>query len=456
MNDLEYIQSLVSKGRDAMAELETYSQIEIDRLVRAIAKYVYDNAAELAEMSAKETRMGTADFKTKKNQGKAKIIWHALKGKKSMGIISEDDETGIIEIAKPIGVVGAVQPTTNPQVTPMINACSAIKCKNAIIVAPHPRAQHTTSYLVERWREILEKLGAPVNLIQSVADTSIERTNLLMQNADIIVATGGPGMVRAAYSSGHPSFGVGQGNVQTIVDRDVDMKVAVGMIVDGRAFDNGIICSGEQTIITPDDRWDEMRTELESAGGYWIDDKADRDKILSELFIDGSLNKDLVGKNPAEIAVASGISIPEGTRVIVIPEDAENKTSLLRKEKMFPVITPIKYKEFSQAVDILIENLNIEGKGHSVSIHSNNDDHIKELGLRAPVSRVIVNQPCATTAGGSFLNGLNPTSTLGCGSWGNNSVSENVYYRHFMNITRVARVKKNPQVPSDEELWAEI
>ena len=456
MNDLAYIQGLVKKGRKAMAGLEPFGQLEIDRMIRAIAKYVYDNAAELAEMSVKETRMGTVRSKTQKNQGKSKIIWNALKGKKSMGILSDDEDTGIIEIAKPIGVVGAVQPTTNPQVTPMINACSAIKCKNAIILAPHPRAQKLTRYLVEHWNEELKKLGAPENVIQCIEDSSIDRTNLLMQNADIVVATGGPGMVKAAYSSGHPSFGVGQGNVQTIIDRDVDMKEAVGMIVYGRTFDNGIICSGEQTIITPADKWAQMRRELEYAGGYWIDNDSDREKLLKALFIDGHINKDLVGKSVGEIAIASGVKIPEVTRVIAIPEDASNKESLLRKEKMFPVITPMKYNGFSEAVDIAIENLTIEGKGHSVSIHSQSEDHIRELGLRAPVSRVIVNQTCATTAGGSFSNSLNPTSTLGCGSWGNNSVSENVYYRHFMNITRIAKVKKNSVVPSEDELWAEI
>jgi len=439
-----------------MDTLESFNQLEIDRLVRCITKYVFDNAASLAEMSVSETRMGTVDYKTKKNLGKARIIWHSLKGKKSIGVISDDDESGIIEIAKPIGVIGAVQPTTNPQVTPMINAATAIKGRNAIIIAPHPRAQNTTSYLVERWNEELYRLGAPENLIQCVADTSIERTNLLMQNADVIVATGGPAMVKAAYSGGRPSFGVGQGNVQTIIDRDVDMKDAISKIIDGRVFDNGIICSGEQTIITPEDRWDEMKRELESAGAYWIEKTSDREKMMKTLFPDGKLNRDLIGQSVFQIGDAAGVPVPEGTRVIAIPEDSANKTSLLRKEKMFPVITPFKYGDFSEAVDIAIENLNIEGKGHSVSIHSENDEHIREFALRVPVSRVIVNQPCSTTAGGSFFNGLNPTSTLGCGSWGNNSISENLYYRHFLNITRIAKVKKNVAIPTDEAIWAEI
>jgi len=454
MNDAEYIKDLVAKSRAALKEIESFDQRTIDRIVREIAKYVYDNAKELAEMSVEETGMGTVEYKTGKNLGKAKILWHSLKGKKSIGIISEDEESGIIEIAKPVGVVGAIQPTTNPQVTPMANAMAAIKGRNTIIIAPHPRAEKTTKYLVDRWHEVLKKFKAPEYLIQYVDGASVERTKLLMENVDVIVATGGPGMVKAAYSSGRPSFGVGQGNVQTIIDRDADMKEAIHMIVDGRIFDRGIICSGEQTIITPADRYEEMRKELEAYGGYWIEKDEDREKLLKTLFPEGKTNKDMVGQDVQTIAKAAGVDIPEGTEVIVMPEEASVKDSLLRKEKMFPVITPFRYDKFSEAVDIAIENLELEGKGHSVSIHSHTDEHIKELGVRAPVSRVIVNQPCATHNGGSFVNGLNATSTLGCGSWGNNSISENFYYKHLLNITRVAKVKKNPVIPTDEELWS--
>lgn len=453
MQDQEYIEGLVAKSRVALKKLESYDQAAIDKMVRAIAKYVFDNARELAEASVKETRMGGVEFKTKKNQGKARVMWHHLKGVKSIGIISDDEETGIIEIAKPVGVVGAIQPTTNPQVTPMANAMSAIKGRNTIIIAPHPRSKQITEDLVAAWNKILKDLGAPDNVIQVVEETSVERSGLLMKNVDVIVATGGPGIVKAAYSSGKPSYGVGQGNVQTIIDRDVDMRDAVRMTIDGRVFDYGIICSGEQTIITPEDRYDEMRKELEAYGGYFIESEEDKAKLLSTLFENGHVNKDMVGKTPDEIGKAAGVSIPEGTKVLVMPEDNANKKSLLRKEKMFPVITPFKYKDFSEAIDIAIENLEVEGKGHSVSIHSHNEEHIREFGIRVPVSRVVVNQPCATHNGGNFVNGLNATSTLGCGSWGNNSISENFYYKHLLNITRVARIKKNPYIPSDEELW---
>jgi succinate-semialdehyde dehydrogenase len=455
MNDVDYIKGLVQQSKQALQEIESFDQKAVDRLVREIAKYVFDNAQELAEMSVKETKMGAVEYKTKKNLGKARIMWHSLKGKKSIGIISEDEDTGIIEVAKPVGVVGAIQPTTNPQVTPMANAMAAIKGRNAIIIAPHPRAEKSTKYLVDRWNEKLEELGAPKYLIQYVDGASVERTKHLMENVDVIVATGGPGMVSAAYSSGKPSYGVGQGNVQTIIDRGVDIQAAVKMIIDGRIFDNGIICSGEQTIITPVELYEEMRKEVEAYGGYWIERESEREKIINVLFPDGKTNKEMVGQTVQDIAKASGVTIPEGTKVIVIPEETWNKDSLLRKEKMFPVITPFKYEEFSEAIDIAIENLELEGKGHSVSLHSYNDENIRELGRRVPVSRVMVNQPSATHTGGNFVNGLNATSTLGCGSWGNNSISENFYYKHLLNITRVAKVRKNPVVLTDEELWSE-
>ena len=301
----------------------------------------------------------------------------------------------------------------------------------------------------------LKKHNAPENIIQCVEEVNIERSNLLMKMTDVSVATGGPGMVKAAYSSGKPSFGVGPGNVQCIIDRGVDIKKAVEIIVGGRIFDNGIICSGEQTIITPEETYDDMIDELKFNGGYIVENKKERETLLDVLFPEGKLNRKLIGQEVQAIAKTAGIEMPEDTKVIVIPEEASNKDSLLRKEKMFPVITSFKYKEFSEAVDIVLENLDIEGKGHSVVIHSENKDHILELAEKAPVCRVLVNQPCSSTSGGSFSNGLNPTSTLGCGSWGNNSISENFYYKHLLNITRIANIRKNTVIPSDEELWAE-
>jgi succinate-semialdehyde dehydrogenase len=451
--DATYIAELVAKARVALAAFASFDQKQVDTILRDIAKNVFDNAEELAEMAVTETGMGEVEYKIKKNQGKARILWYSLKGKKSMGVIDEDEESGITMIAKPVGVVAAVQPTTNPTVTPMANCMAAVKGKNAIIIAPHPRAEQTTKYSVRQWQDILEAHGAPRDLIQLVEDGSVERTQELMRQCDVNVATGGPAMVRSAYSSGHPSFGVGQGNVQTIIDRDVDIPETVKMILDARIFDNGIICSGEQTMITPEEKFDELKRAVLDYGGYWVDDPGEKQRLIDVLFPNGKIDKKMVGRNVQVIAEAAGIDMPPATKVIVIPEDPADKASVLRKEKMFPVITPFPYKTFEDAIELAVENLRIEGKGHSVSVHSHNDEHLKELGRRAPVSRVLVNQPCATANGGAFTNSLNATSTLGAGSWGNNSISENFYYKHLLNITRVAKVKKNPVQPSDEELW---
>ena len=272
MTDAEYIKDLVEKSRKALQEFESWDQKSIDKLIRAIAKYVYDNAVPLAELAHNETGMGTVEFKTKKHLGKSRIMWYSLKGKQAQGVIAEDKESGIIEIAKPIGVVGAIQPCTNPIVTPMANAMAALKGRNTIIVGPHPRAVNCTKYLVDEWNRILKKMGAPDNLIQVVEDVNIERSNQLMKMADVTVATGGAGMVKAAYSSGRPSFGVGAGNVQAIIDRGVDIKEAVEKIVTGRVFDNGIICSGEQTVIAPEESYSEVMKELEANKGYIVKD----------------------------------------------------------------------------------------------------------------------------------------------------------------------------------------
>lgn len=455
MTDEIYIKELVEKSRKALNKFESFDQKSADRIVREIAKYVFDNAAKLARMAQSETGMGSVEYKTKKHLGKSRIMWHGLKGKKAIGIISEDVDLAIIEVAKPIGVVGAIQPCTNPIVTPMANAMAALKGRNTIIIAPHPRAVSCTKFLIDEWNKLLKKHNAPENIIQYVEDVNIERSKLLMEMTDVSVATGGPGMVKAAYSSGKPSFGVGPGNVQCIIDRGVDIKKAVEIIVAGRIFDNGIICSGEQTIIIPEEIYNEVINELKLNGGYIVENQKEREILIDVLFPEGKLNRKLIGQEVQTIAKTAGIEMPGNTKVIVIPEEASNKDSLLRKEKMFPVITPFKYKKFGEAIDIALENLDIEGKGHSIVIHSENQDHILELAEKAPVSRILVNQPCSSTIGGSFSNGLNPTSTLGCGSWGNNSISENFYYKHLLNITRIANIKKNSVIPTDEELWAE-
>jgi succinate-semialdehyde dehydrogenase len=275
-----------------------------------------------------------------------------------------------------------------------------------------------------------------------------------MAAADVVVATGGHAMVKAAYSSGRPSYGVGQGNVQCIVDRDTDLAESVETIIKGRIFDNGIICSGEQTSILPEEEYDKAIEIFKEKNVYYVEDDGEKAKLADLLFPEGHINKKMVGQPAAKIAAEVGIDVPEDTVMLLIKGDKENKTELFRKEKIFPVNTAYAYTDLDEAIDIAQTNLNIEGTGHSVTVHSNNEENIEKIAAAVTVSRVIVNAACSLTVGGSFTNGLEPTTTLGCGTWGNNSISENFYFKHLLNTTRIAYLLDDVEVPTDEEFWA--
>jgi succinate-semialdehyde dehydrogenase len=444
---------MVARARAAQKTLAGFDQERIDAIVRAIAKYIYDQADPLAKMAAEETRMGVYQHKVLKNQGKARILWHALKGKKSVGVLRVIPEQGITEVAKPMGVIAAVTPCTNPIVTPMCNAMFAIKGGNAVIVSPHPRAKQCAARLNEAFRAILKENGAPEDVYQTILEPSIPLTNELMAACDVVIATGGMGMVKSAYSSGKPSFGVGVGNVQCIFDREIDIPAAVAKAVEGRIFDNGIICSGEQTIIAPREQYDEIIAAFQKNGAHYIDDPETVKAMGEKLFPGGEISRHAVGQPVGKLAELGGISVPEGTKLIVVKPDHPGEGCVWSKEKMFPMMSAYPYDTWEDAIDIAIANLSVEGMGHSVSIHSNSAAHLDYAGKTLPVSRVLVNQICSTQNGGAFTNGLNPTTTLGCGSWGNNSISENLFYTHLFNVTRVATVKPNHRQPSDQEIW---
>ena len=452
MDARDKINELISKARIAQKQFETFSQEQVDACVKAIARVVYENAEYFAKMAVEETRMGVYEDKVKKNLGKSKVIWNNLKTKKSVGVIEDDPVTGITVYARPIGVVGAITPCTNPIVTPMCNAMFAFKGRNAIIIAPHPRAKKCTAEIKRLFDESLAKVGAPENLFQYIEDCSVEDSAELMKNVDVVVATGGMGMVKAAYSSGKPAYGVGAGNVQGIIDEDVDIPFAVANQIASRIFDNGIICSGDQTCIAPASKYDEIMEEFVKQGCYFVQDACTREKIIQAIFPNGVMNKELVGQSTAKIAEVAGITIPENTKAILIEADGYGEGYLLSKEKMCPVISTYKYDTFEEAVAIAQANLDVEGRGHSVSLQSNNEEHLLYAGEKLEVARVLVNQICSTSNGGAFTNYLAPTTTLGCCSWGNNSISENFDYKYLINFIRVARRIERP-VPTDEEMW---
>ena len=451
----QQVTEMVLKARVAQRIFETYSQQEIDNIVRAIGKYVYDNAEVLSQMAIDDTGIGNLQDKIQKCKGKSAVIWNNLKGKKSRGIIGEDNEKGLVFVAKPMGVIGAITPVTNPVVTPMCNAMFAIKCGNAVIIAPHPKGQRCAEYLGEAFMDIVRKYNGPENLVQVVKNGSVETTQALMQAVDVIVATGGGAMVKSAYSSGKPAFGVGPGNVPVIIDRDVDLQEATAKIVAGASFDNGLICSHEQCVLVPEEKYAEAVAAFINTGKVWY--SADEDVIEAfrkTVFHDGKLNPAVIGLSAWKVAAAAGISVPETTRLIMLKAKGAGDADILCKEKLCPVVSMLSYDSFEQALAMAQANLEVEGKGHSAAIHSNNEDHIRAAGVSLTVSRLVVNQPSSTSAGGSFLNGFSPTTTLGCGSWGGNSISENLNYTHLMNVSEIGKVIENKRVPaSPAEIW---
>ena len=454
MEAAAYVKELIEKARVAQAVIEGYTQEQVDALCKAMAKAIFDNAEPLARMAVDETRMGVYEDKVTKNKGKARVIWNDMKGGKSVGIIRELPELGLTEVAKPMGVVGAITPTTNPIVTPMCNAMFALKGRNAIIVGPHPRSKKCSTRACELMQEAIVKLGAPADLLQCVAEPTIEISGEIMKQCDVCISTGGAGMVKAAYASGKPAFGVGGGNVQCIIDDDVDLEKVVPMIIAGRKFDNGIICSGEQTAITPASMYDDMVKTFQKNGAYYVEKPEEINALRDCIFPGGKMNKDAVGQSALRIAEMAHLNVPADTQVLLVKVDKAGADEPFSKEKMCPCIAAYSYDKWEDAVAIANANLNVEGKGHSVCIHSNNDAHIDYAAEILPVSRFLINQICSTNNGGSFFNSLSATTTLGCGSWGNNSISENLSWRHLFNVSRIAKVRPGATQPSDEEIWA--
>lgn len=431
-----------------------YNYVQVDVIVKTIARTTFLHAQELAELACEETRMGNVEDKIKKIYGKSRAIWWDLKFKRSRGVLSEDLVTGITEIARPVGVVTATTPCTNPVICPMGNAMLAIKCANSVIIAPHPRGRKVAQKLLDLWQPEFDKLGCPANMVQICLSTSNEMTAYLMSKGDVVVATGGPGMVKAAYSSGKPSYGVGPGNVPTIFDRDIDIKKAVSSVIEGRTLDNGVICASEQSLILPREQYEDILSEFVRQGCVRIQRPEDIEKVEKALFPNHVISREAVGQTAVKCMKLAGVEVPDQTKMVIVELDRAGKGHDLNKEKMMPVVCAYPYDSWEDALEMAKANLDLEGKGHTACIHSYNEEHIHQAGLVLKVSRVICNHPSSANTGGSFMNGLNPTTTIGCSTWGGNSISENLAYYHMMNKIRIARVKPGWNIPSDEEIWA--
>lgn len=451
MSELEYISGIIEKARKAQKEFETYTQEQVDAVVKAVGKAVYDNGEELARMAVDETKMGNYDDKVMKNKGKAMAVWNHLKNKKSVGIIRYIEEEGLVEVAKPMGVIGAVTPVTNPVMTPNHNAMIALKGRNAIIICPHPSGKACGIKTVEYMRKYIKDIGAPEDLIQVVEDPTLEASSLVMKMTDVCISTGGPGMVKAAYSSGKPAFGVGAGNCQCLIDEDADIVDAVPKIIRGRVYDNGVLCTCEQTIICPESRYDDIISRFKEQGAHYISDPAEVKALRDTVFPEGLLNKRAVGLSAVKIAEMAGITVDPATKLLIVKTDGAG--DVLGKEKLFPILAAFTYKTWEEGVNIVKANLDMEGKGHSMVIHSFTKEHIEYCAENVPVSRFLVNGIGSSGLGGAYTNGLAPTGTLGCGTWGNNSLSENLSFKHLVNISRIAYTNPDAHIPTPEEIW---
>ena len=453
MEEKSMIDSMLEKAHAAQAEIEQYSQEQVDALVKAMGKVIYENAEMIAREAVEETGYGRVDSKIVKLERCTLAAWYYLHDKKSVGMIDYDPVEKLATFAKPLGVVAALVPTTNPVSTTVSNGMSIIKCRNAMIVSPHPRAKKVTEHGVALINAELKKLGAPENLIQIIEQPSMESTQELMKKVDVVVATGGAAMVKSAYSSGRPSFGVGPGNVQVVVAPDyTDYDKIAAQVTNSRSYDNGMPCTGEQAIHIQKNAVDDLLAAFQAKGSYVLPD--DKAPLLAKLLFkeNGMTDPVHVGMSPYKLAKLMGLTIPEDTQLLLFKSLGMTRDNLLRREKLCPVVQYFPYETYEEGIANAKSNLEWEGAGHSSVVYTNDTKRAEYAGEHLPVSRLLVNQPAGAASGGNFINGLNPTMSLGCGSWGNNSISENLTYKHLMNVTRLA-YSHEPTIPSAEKVW---
>lgn len=453
MAELTEVEVLLEKAKKAQAEIEQYSQEQVDQLVKIIGKTIFDNAEMIAKEAVEETGYGRVDSKIYKQQKCCAAAWFYLRDKKSVGIIEDDTINQVVTFAKPVGVVACLTPSTNPVSTAASNGMNIIKCRNSMIVSPHPAAKKVTVHGVNLINEALKKVGAPENLIQVIEAPSLDKTNELMSKSDVVVATGGAPMVKSAYSSGKPSYGVGQGNVQVVVAPDyTDYEYMATTIVNSRAYDNGIPCTGEQAIHFPKEKYDEIVAALIKAKAAMIPN--DKTPLLaSHIFKEnGMSDPKCVGLKPSIFAERLGFEVPEDTQILIFDNLGMTKENVLRREKLLPIVQLFPYDNFEEGVANAKANLLWEGAGHTSVIYTNDKEKAEYVGYELPVGRLVVNQAGGAASGGNYINGLNPTMSLGCGSWGNNSISENLTYKHLMNTTRLAYYH-DCTMPALEEVW---
>ncbi len=446
IDSVEALEAAISRVRAAQRQFATYTQEQVDAIFKAAAIAANQARIPLAKQAVAETGMGVVEDKVIKNNYAAEYIYNAYRDTRTCGVIEEDKAYGIKKIAEPIGVIAAVIPTTNPTSTAIFKTLIALKTRNAIIISPHPRAKQCTIAAARLVLEAAVKAGAPEGIIDWIDVPSLDMTNLLMKEADIILATGGPGMVKAAYSSGKPALGVGAGNTPAIIDDSADIVMAVSSIIHSKTFDNGMICASEQSVIVLDGIYDAVKAEFADRGCYFLN-PAETEKVRKTIIINGALNARIVGQPAARIAELAGVKVPGGTKILIGEVESVELSEEFAHEKLSPVLAMYRAADIHDAFDKAEHLIADGGYGHTSSIYLNavtEQAKLDEFAARMKTCRILVNTPSSHGGIGDLYNfKLAPSLTLGCGSWGGNSVSENVGVKHLINIKTVAERREN-------------
>lgn len=453
------IKELISNGRKAQMSIANYTQEQVDRLVAAI---VYDIVTDdekvesMARMAVEETQLGDYESKLTKVRVKCRGVLYDLKKQKSVGIVEENKEKGLVRMVKPVGVIGSLVPSTQPEMHPLIQTLFSLKAKNAIIFSPHPGAKKTTNYTVKLIQETLEKYGAPKDLVSCIEVPSLDKTNELMRDVDLIIATGGQPMVKAAYSSGTPAFGVGAGNAVIYVDQSANLREAATKIKTSKTFDLAAGCSCDNAVVIHESVYDEMIEELKSVGGQLVaaEEKQRLQKaIWPEYPKNTAINREIVAKPVGTIGNLADIPISDSTQFLLVEEVGSGFEYPFSGEKMSLVIAVYKVSNVDEAIRVINDNQRYSGAGHSCGVYSESAEVIEKVATETFTTRVVVNQPQSATNTGSWTSGMPFTSSLGCGTWGGNIASENIELKHYLNNTWI--IKEIPFFGiDDEELFA--
>jgi len=449
------IAELVARSRAAQEQIANYTQEQVDRLIRGMVWAVANEATaeKIAQHTVDETQLGNYDGKYLKIFRKTRATLMDIIDDKSVGVIEEDPVRNIIKIVKPLGVIGALSPSTNPEATPVIKAISAVKGRNSIIVAPHPRAKITNKLICDLMRAALVKMGAPADLVIAIETPSVEKTNELMRQCDRVLATGGTPMVKAAYSSGTPALGVGVGNAVITVDDTADLDDAAEKIRISKTLDLAASCSSDNSVILLDSIYDEMLEKLVHQGGYVV---SPEEKLLLQnvIWVDGHINANAVAQPCEKIAGMAGFGVPEGKRFFIVPETGAGPDYPFSGEKMTVTMALYRASDLDHAIALTNEIQGYQGQGHSCGIYSRSDENILKLAMATKTSRVMVNQPQAASNSGNLWNGMRQTFSLGCGSWGGNATNNNITWADLVNVTWISKpLAKTKVLPADIELF---